>query len=140
MNFLKKHRRTLLLGMADAIAIVCSCLVAYLVINIISQFEYIPIRLYARNILLNITLLTLCGLFGLWVCKVYKNIWRYATIKDFINCIGGIFVGTVCFYILRVVFRYYSSDIFVFASMLLSVISIVVLRVVYFYVYNNMSS
>lgn len=145
MSFIKNHKRTILLGLADAVAIVCSCLFMYLVLNLSYQYGLVPLQLFAGNVTLNITLITVFSLFGMWVCKVYDNIWRYASIKDFSKCIGGIILGTVCLYALRVLAiiiekPIVSSDIFIFTSMVLSILAVLVLRVGYFYVYNSISS
>ncbi len=145
MSFLKNHRRTILLCLADAVAIVCSCLFMYLVLNLSFQYRIIPVQLVAGNVVLNITLITVFDIFGMWICKVYNNIWRYASIKDFSKCIGGILLGTVFLYIFRVSAiiaerPFVSSDIFIFTSMVLSILAVLVLRVGYFYLYNSISS
>ena len=145
MNFIKNHKRTILLGLADTTAIVCSCLFMYLVLNVSFQYGFIPVQLFAGNVTLNITLITVFSIIGMWICKVYDNIWRYASIKDFSKCIGGIILGTVCLYALRVFAiiiekPFVSSDIFIFTSMMLSILAVLVLRVGYFYVYNTISS
>lgn len=144
MNFLRNHKRTILLGIADAIAIVCSCLFMYLGLNLIYQYGIIPIVLFAGNITLNISLITVFCLFGLWICGVYRNIWRYASIKDFSKCIGGIVIGTVCIYALRIITiligkPFVCSDIFMLTSVMLSTLAVICLRVGYFYLYNTIS-
>ncbi|MBQ7985963.1 MAG: polysaccharide biosynthesis protein, partial [Clostridia bacterium] len=117
----------------------------YLVLNVSFQYGFIPVQLFAGNVTLNITLITVFSIIGMWICKVYDNIWRYASIKDFSKCIGGIILGTVCLYALRVFAiiiekPFVSSDIFIFTSMMLSILAVLVLRVGYFYVYNTISS
>ncbi len=144
MNFLKNHKRTILLSLADATAIVCACLCMYLVLNLSYQYKIVPVVLFAGNIAFNTFLITMCNLFGMWVCGVYKNIWRYASIKDFSKCICGIAVGTVSIYLLRVIAiiaenPFVSSDIFVLTSMMLSTLAVISLRVGYFYIYNSIT-
>ena len=140
MSFLRKHKRTILLIMADTIAIACACLFMYLALNLSYQYGIVPIKLFAGNIALNIVLIVLCNIFGLWVCRVYSNIWRYASVKDFIKCIGGISLGIFCFFIVKYVFEVKCTELFVFASMTLSLLAIIVLRVGYFYLYNSISA
>ena len=140
MNFLRKYKRTILLVMADAIAIACACLFMYLALNLSYQYKIIPTKLFAGNVALNIVVITFSNIFGMCVCTVYSNIWRYATIKDFIKCIGGSVLGILCFYTIRYIFGIVSSDIFVFASMTLSLLAVIVLRVGYYYLYNSISS
>lgn len=144
MNFLKNHKRTILLVLADAVAIVCACLFMYLVLNLSYQYKFIPVILFAGNIVLNISLITVCNLIGMFICGVYRNIWRYATIKDFSKCIGGIAIGTFSIYAIRLIAiimdrPFASSDIFLLTSMMLSVISVIILRVGYFYIYNSIT-
>lgn len=142
MKFLRNHKRTILLGMADFMAIVGSGLFTYFVIQFLAQFEHadFTISIYPRNSILNTCILSICCVFGLWSCKVYKNIWRYASIKDFMNCIVGMVIGTVLFYVIRFAFRIISSDVFTFMSMIFSIFSIITLRVLYFCAYNKISS
>ncbi len=144
MNFLRNHKRTILLGLADAVAIVCACLFMYLVLNLSYQYRIIPVELIAGNIVLNTSLITVCSILGMLICGVYSNIWRYASIKDFSKCIGGIVVGTVCIYVLRIIAiivgrPFISSDIFLLTSIMLSTIAVIILRVGYFYLYNSIT-
>ena len=142
MNFLRKHKRTILLGFADATAIVASCLLAFLLLDFSHDYGITPtIKLFSSNIALNIAVLTLCYLFGMWVCRVYVNIWRYASIKDFSKCIGGILLGAFIFFIIKSIAgkEFVSDPIFVLLGTLFSVLAIIVLRVGYFYIYNTIS-
>lgn len=144
MNFLRSHKRTILLALADTVAIVCSCLFMYLALNLSYQYGFVPVVLFAGNIVLNTSLITIFSVFGMWICGVYYNIWRYASIKDFSKCISGVFIGTVCVYLLRIVAiiigrPFVSSDIFVITSMMLSMIAVIILRVGYFYLYNSIT-
>lgn len=137
MSLIKNHKRTILLGMVDFTAIVFSCLFAYFSMELISEFEYIPTKLIAGNILLNVAIISFLDILGMWICKVYKNIWRYASMKDFINCIGGILLGTSFYYVVKFAFDIISSDIFVVFSTLVAILAVIVLRIGYFYVYNR---
>lgn len=140
MNFLRKHKRTMLLVMADAVTIICACLFMYLALNLSYQYGIIPIKLFAGNIVLNTSIIVISNIFGMWVCRVYSNIWRYASVKDFLKCIGGIALGILCFFIIKHIFEVKSSEIFVFTSMTLSLLTVIVIRVGYFYLYNSISS
>lgn len=140
MSFLRKHKRTILLGMADSIVIVCACLFSYLLLSFSYQYGYIPIKLYPSNIILNIAFITFSNIFGMWICRVYQNIWRYATIKDFTKCICGSLLGILIFFTLRYIFNFITTSIFVFLSIIISLLAVIVLRVAYYYLYNSISS
>jgi len=141
MNFLRKHKRTILLGLADGTAIVCSCLLAFLLLDFSHDYGITSTKLFSSNITLNIAVLTFCYLTGMWICRVYANIWRYASIKDFAKCISGIIVGCVLFFIVKVIAgkEFISDNIFIVLGTLFSVLAIIVLRVGYFYIYNSIS-
>ncbi len=141
MKIIRKHLRTLLLGMADSTAIVFSCLLAYFSITYLSEIEYefLVINLNPQLTLLHSVVLTACCVLGMWICGVYRNIWRYASVKDFSKCIGGIFVGGIIYYVFRFVFNISTSDIFIFLSALIALIGVVVIRVGYSYVCNRIA-
>lgn len=141
MEIIRKHRRTLLLGIADATAIVFSCLLAYFSITYLSEIEYefLVINLNTSQILHHSVILTVCCLLGMWICGVYRNIWRYASVKDFSKCIGGIFIGGVIYYAFRFGFGISTSDIFIFVSALIALLGVVILRVGYIYIYNRIA-
>ena len=122
MEFLRKHKRTMLLGFVDAAAIVFSCLLSYFIITFLSEIEYqvLVINLETVNTMIHSAGFTLCCLFGMWICGVYRNIWRYASVKDFAKCIWGIFAGGALYYAVRLISGSSTSDIFIYVSALLN--------------------
>ncbi len=141
MEMLRKHKRTILLGMADTAAIVFSCLLSYFIITFLSEIEYefLVINLNSRLTLLHSVIFAVCNLAGMWICGVYRNIWRYASVKDFSKCFFGIFVGCIMYYILRFVSGRSTSDIFICISTLITLIAVVVLRIGYSYTYSRIT-
>lgn len=137
MNFLRNHKRILFLILADVAAIAGSCLCVYFAMNIICQYEFLPTKLYAGNTLLNISLLTVCCIFGLFTCNVYRKVWRYAQSKDFINCLNGILIGMIFFLVLKVIYGFMCSVIFLVMSVLASIIAVIAIRIVYIYFFNH---
>lgn len=141
MKIILNHRRTIMLAIADLAAIVFSCLVAYFSITFLVEFEYggPVINLATGNVLLNSAIFAACSIAGMWTCGVYRNIWRYATIKDFSKCVFGIFIGGVIYYAIRLVTRISASDIFIFVTAILSLMAVIALRIAYFYIYNRIT-
>ncbi len=139
MEIILKHKRTILLGMVDTIAIVFSSLFSYFVITYLSavEKEFIISKLDFDNTLVHIAILTMCVLFGMWLCGVYRNIWRYASVKDFLKCFVGMFVGGAIYYIFRHISGFSTSDIYIFMSMTVALAAVVILRIGYNYVYNR---
>lgn len=139
MEIIRKHARTLLLGMADAFAIVFSCLLSYFVITYLStvEYEFLVIKLDAQRTLTHSAILTVFILFGMWLCGVYRNIWRYATVKDFSKCFGGILLGGIFYYAFRFITDLSTSDIYIFMSAMVTLLAVVVLRIGYSIIYNR---
>lgn len=140
MELIRRHKRTILLGMADAFAVVFSCLFSYFVITYLSEIEYefLVIKLDPQKTLTHSTVLTLCIIFGMWMCGIYRDIWRYASVKDFSKCFGGIFFGGVFYYAFRFLSGHSTSDIYIFVSAVVSLLAVIVLRIGYSYTYSHL--
>ncbi len=141
MSFFKRHRRTIQLGLADSLAISFSCLLAYFFITFMAEVEgqILVIRLDVGEVFLHSLVLAAACIFGMRVCGVYRNIWRYAAIKDFSKCIFGIMMGMAIYYVLRFASGLATSDIYIFMSALLSLIGVIALRVGYSYLYGRIT-
>lgn len=141
MKFVLNHRRTMLLAMADLAAIAFSCLVAYFSITFLVEFEYGGpiITLETGNVLINAAVFAVSSVLGMWTCGVYKNIWRYATIRDFLKCLYGILVGGAIYYLIRLVTGLSASDIFIFVTAIISLMTVITLRIAYFTMYNHIT-
>lgn len=141
MKFIINHRRTILLATADLLAIIFSCLVAYFSITFLVELEYggPVITLDTRDVLINTAVFAVTSIFGMQICTVYKNIWRYATIKDFSKCVFGLLAGGAIYYLVRLFTSLSGSDIFIFVSAIISLVSVIALRIVYFYLYNRIT-
>lgn len=141
MEILMNHKRTILLAMVDTIAIVFSCLLSYFAITFFSEFEneVLVINLNVQKTMIQSALLAVCNLVGMWTCGVYRNIWRYASVKDFVKLVFGVMLGTILYYIFNFAFSVSGSDIFAVMSIMLTLISVVVLRMGYYYIYNRLT-
>lgn len=117
-------KRTMLLIAIDFIAFLCSGVAAMFMIRTTT-----PINGY-------LYLSTLIGgvlnVIGMAVFGSYRIIWRYATIKEFINCFMGIISGTVISVIYAVSAGFF-EDIFFYLFFFMSMCSVVATRTVYKY-------
>ena len=131
MRTILNHRRTIILALADLAAIVFSCLVAYFSITFLVEVEYGGpiIVLDTSSVLNNSGILALCSIIGMKLCGVYRNIWRYASIKDFSKCVSGIIVGVVMYYAIRLITRMAASDIFIFSAAMISLVAVIFFKV-----------
>ncbi len=141
MEILKKHKRTLMLAGADTLAIFFSCLASYAAIMFFSEFghDIISIHLNIKVSVVQTILIIASNLVGMWCFGVYRNIWRYASVKDFSRIFCGIIFGTVWYYICDIAFIKVSSDIFAVMSTMFAMISVVMLRMIYYYIFNRLT-
>ncbi|MEE0945097.1 MAG: nucleoside-diphosphate sugar epimerase/dehydratase [Clostridia bacterium] len=130
LNFIRR-RRKLILACVDLATMVIASLLAFLVTNVIIHL----------NIRMNIVydtciLLMACMLFGLWLMRVYNNIWRYAVVGDFIGCCVGILIGTLLYYATSFLLNLHMSDIIIVLTALVSIIGVIMTRVCYSYIFR----
>ena len=66
MKFFLKHKKTILLAMADSAACVLSCLAVYFLIAFIAESDFgLKIVLNSRDVVLHSAILTVCIIVGL---------------------------------------------------------------------------
>lgn len=141
MKFFLKHKKTILLAMADSAACVLSCLAVYFLIAFIAESDFgLKIVLNSRDVVLHSAILTVCIIVGLRLFGVYKNIWRFASAGSFLQCICGASAGMIMYYIYAFASKSKFSDIFIFVSSLLSLCVIMFLRIAYMYIYSKISN
>lgn len=132
MTFFLKHRRTILLSLIDIAICIFSYVLSCLVILYIASSDFnFPIALDRSVVIQNMLLITFCFLFGLWLCRCYKAIWRFASTRDFLKCVIGVTIGLAVYYPFKWIFYEQFSDICVLIEYLLVVILTVSARVVY---------
>jgi len=129
-----KNSRRLLLLLADGVALSFACFCSYFLIDYLAV-EAIPTRALLQAILIFVGF----NLTGMVLCNVYKNIWRYASIKDFLNCIWGLLIGTFGYYITIRLMHLHYPEIFSLSALLLSICAIVILRTGYSYIYTKLT-
>jgi len=128
LKFLKKHRR-MILGVIDTVLIFLSYCFGVFVVNKTIQIDL------KQNFLQHM-FFTISAVAGMWIFRVYKNVWRYARTRDFTGCILGNLMGAVICWAFHVITKKEISDIHILVSTLLSVFLIIVSRIMYIYVVN----
>lgn len=124
------------LAAVDIICIILSCLLSIVFINEFIDAFQISVIDYAHRIIIY-TLITFLFLF---ICGVYRNIWKYAQIKDFIKCFLGTTLGyivtIICFTVFREIAGESYSRIFITLAFFISTFGIIVLRTGYSWMYS----
>lgn len=131
LNVIKKHRR-IILGCIDTIIMLVTYFAALVITNLTTD-----IHLELGHVFIHMIAFTMASVLGMWICGVYKNVWRYARARDFIGCIFGNMAGTgVCYLIYRI-FNVEISGICIIVASIMSVCCIIVLRIGYSYAYSE---
>lgn len=136
MNFtFLRGRRRLVLFCIDFITMIMASLAAFFMTNVIFDLNMSMRSLYGA-----VLVLILCCLLGLVCARVYNNIWRYATVSDFLSCVIGMGGGSVLYYAIVVVTRLPQSDVISVLTALISLIGVVTLRICYSALYRFIST
>ena len=115
MNFFVKHRRTILLSMIDVAIMVFSCVFSCMIIRYVAAPDFgVSIRIDRYEAYENIIAFTISVILGIWICRAYRSIWRFATTRDFAKCILGITLGLGIYYPIKIVLHDGFSDICIF--------------------------
>lgn len=130
LNFIRR-RRKLILACVDFATMVIASLLAFLFANVILGFD-----IHMNNVYNTCMLLMIYMLLGLWAMGVYKNIWRYAVVGDFIGCCLGVVVGTLLCYLTCYLFDYTMSDIIIISTAMASIVGVIMTRVCYSYIFK----
>ncbi len=118
-------KRTILLMTVDFVSFACCGLAA--------MFMMRTSREYVFGIWALLTLFTSAmNVVGMALFGAYKIIWRYATIKDFVNCFAGILFGTVVAVIFATVNNMFEY-IFMVPFFFMAISAVVASRTVYKY-------
>lgn len=120
-----------MLALADTFAICFSCFFTYFIVNLSDVIHMEISQMYG-----SILLYLVCCIVGLIFFGVYDNMWRYANIKDFAGCLGGITMGIIAYYVIGIVILSPFSNIYNTLNYLLTLSMIVGMRIVYRYIYD----
>ncbi|AST58544.1 nucleoside-diphosphate sugar epimerase [Thermoanaerobacterium thermosaccharolyticum] len=123
---LVKSKRSLLLAVIDMLLINASFFLAFLI-----RFNYaIPLQyliLYKKSFLI----FTVINLFVLLLFKQYNKIWRYANLRDIVDIMIVITIGSSIFSLILFLFQLHLPRLVYILSWLLSVIFISLSRILY---------
>lgn len=141
MKFLINHKRTLLLMLVDFTAIALASLLTHFFITFLEDIDTQSIiSLNTETTVGHLLILSVSTVVGMTICGVYKNIWRYAGIKDFLDCIYGSVLGCAIYYAVTLLFKEHYSDIYIIFSAAIGLVSIIVTRIVYAYICSRITN
>lgn len=130
LNFIRRRRKQIL-ACVDLATMVIASLLAFFVANVIMDLNIRMDVFYDTCVLLIAYML-----FGLWVMRVYNNIWRYAVVGDFLGCCAGALIGMVLYYATAIILELHMSDLILVLTTLASVVGVIMTRVCYSYVFR----
>jgi len=117
--------------LADIFIMILSGMLAYGVSN---SLEFVSFKF--NMVIPEVGIFILCNMFFLMLFKIYRNIWKYAKVSDFIYSICGLTAGmALCMAITRIS-GLYISNIFSLLMFLFEIIGLIVSRCLYSYVVN----
>ena len=88
-KYILSHKKSTLF-IVDIIAFVFACCVSYFLVNSTNEG-----LLEAADAYMSIAIFSLTNGFFLAIFGVYRKIWKYATILDFVSCIFGVSFGSL---------------------------------------------
>lgn len=130
----KINPRRVTLALVDTISVIISCFLAILIMKgldwSISLRSYIP-RILIYTAVMSISLIS---------CGVYKNIWKYAQVKDFAKCFLALGIGHLVSSGIFITYKYTEgipySRTFVTIALFIATFAIIILRTGYSWLYS----
>lgn len=133
----KINFRRIALAAIDACVVVFACLMSILLIN---ELGIIGSRISVWEYASRIAVYAAATLISLVCCGVYRNIWKYAQIKDFVKCFLGLTVGFIVTIIVFGLNKRITGDaysrFFIVIAFLIATSGIVSLRTCYSWLYG----
>lgn len=130
-RLLKKHRRVML-ALIDMASIMAAYFLAVFVVN-----QTIQIHIGFGNVFLQNFLFAVLVVAWMWILGVYRNVWRYARIRDFTGCIIGNVLGAGCLIGVYKLAGEDVSELRVLIACLLAICVVVTSRIAYAYLCNE---
>ena len=131
----------MVLSFIDFMIAVFSCVLSCAIIRYVAEPEFhIVIGISAAEAYENIIAVSVCSLFGLWLFRSYKSIWRFATTRDFAKCIFGIIFGFGLYYPIKIIFHNSFPDICIFLEYLFLILFTCFARIMYKEMYLRLTS
>ena len=118
----------------DFTAIIAACFMSTLLLSLLDIAKINPIKNY-----LDILLFSSFSVIGLYIMGAYRIVWRYAQMRNFINCIFGIIVGACLYVVVCMSIKRSFSEITYAFSVCIALILVCLSRIVYAYLYSYIS-
>ena len=126
--------RKLVLIIIDLVTLCLSCFAAFFLAGALS-----PVQPSVTEAYWSVALFSVFNILSLALCGVYRSIWRYAEVKNFLAVIAGLGIGsTASGFVASMIDELPSVVYMVFAS-LIAVCALVGMRLIYQYIYAAMS-
>ena len=122
-------RKTVLVFI-DLLTLCLACFASFFLSNTLEI-----VQLTVSDTYWSVILFALCNILSLALCGAYRNIWRYADVKDFLLVISSLCLGTAASYLLMTLLHEMPSNIYMVLAFLLAVFAIVGMRLLYQYIY-----
>lgn len=127
--------RRIILIFVDLVTLCLSCFSAFFLSNTLDNIVYLTVRVTYWSVIA----FTLCNLLALTAFGTYRNIWRYASVKDFLSVFGSLCVGTAVSYLLLLIFEKMPSNIYMVLAFLVAICSVIGMRLIYQYIYSALN-
>jgi len=127
----KIFNRKVQLIVIDCAIMVMSCVFTYLFVN---SLEFVDIKV--GDVFLECVLFAGLNMLFMALFKTYRNMWRYARIGEFSNCIFAVISGSVISWIITMIFKIHVSTIFTMLLFFVALFGIIFSRCIYYYLYR----
>lgn len=131
MNFLFKGvKRKYLLMLIDFACISFCCFMSSMLLTFFKVIYFNP----AKNVW-DIAIFSLLSVIGLCLVKTYRVVWRYAQLRNFVNCMCGVLFGLAAYLSLCVYAEYETGEVNFIFSAFVSMVALCVMRIIYAYLH-----
>ena len=128
------QRKIMLMGI-DILALLLSCLLAYFVIVLTTDFQIHPVTL-----LWNIGVFVICNSLSLVLFGTYSKVWRYANFKDILSCVFSLLLGTAAAAVVLVFVHHFGIVLYLLMSFLFALSAVIGARLLYLYLLSVVDS
>jgi len=126
----KGVKRKYLLMFIDFACIAFCCFISSMLLTFFKVIYFNP----AKNAL-DILIFSLLSIIGLCIMRTYRVVWRYAHLRNFANCMLGVFFGLAAYLSLCEYADYETGEINFIFSAFISMVALCFIRIMYAYLY-----
>ena len=140
MRFFQNGKiRELILVVADYISILIAC-VCSLAIFVLSGLMGTNRAVLYDEIIPGAFIYSLVVVISMAIFGVYRVIWRYARLREFFRCVGGVVLGTMCYTVVSKILGVHTIPELMFAfSGIVGIIYVILIRMAYISIFNYIS-